>query len=63
MSLSLHTPKLNIFIKMLNSYQIITSFGSHKILTPSFSYYITNKKKRGKSIATYDFHIIHKATS
>ena len=33
MSLSSYTPKLKIFIKMLVSYQIITSFGSYKILT------------------------------
>ena len=32
-SLSSYTPKLKIFIKMLVSYQIITSFGSYKILT------------------------------
>ena len=31
-SLSSYTPKLKIFIKMLNSYEIITSYGSYKIL-------------------------------
>ena len=33
LSLSSYTPKLKTFIEMLNSYQIITSFGSYKILT------------------------------
>ena len=33
---------------MLNSYQIVTSFGSNKILTPSV-------KKHAKSITTYKF--------
>ena len=37
MSLSSYPPKLKIFIKMLDSYQIMTSFGSYKILTLSFN--------------------------
>ena len=37
MSVSSYTPKLKIFIKMLNSYQIMASFGSYKILTPLFN--------------------------
>ena len=38
MSLSLYTPNLKIFKKMPHSYQIITSFGSDEIPTPSFNH-------------------------
>ena len=41
MSVSSYTPKLKIFIKMLNSYQIMASFGSYKIPNPSFNRSIT----------------------
>ena len=37
-TLNLYTPKLNIFIKMLNSYQIINGLGSYNILTPLFNH-------------------------
>ena len=37
-SLTLYTPKLKIFIKMLNSYQIINGLGSYNILTPLFNH-------------------------
>lgn len=36
MCFSSYTLKLNVFIKMLNCYQIITTFGSYKISTQSF---------------------------
>ena len=51
--LSSSTPKMKIFIKMINSDQIITSFGSDKILSLSFSLWIT--KKLAKSIATHNY--------
>lgn len=51
--LSSSTPKMKIFIKMINSDQIITSFGSDKILSLSFSHWIT--KKLAKSIATHNY--------
>ena len=38
MSLSWHAPKMKIFIKMLNSYQIVTSFWSCKILNLSLNH-------------------------
>ena len=41
-SVSSYPSKLRILIKMLNSYQIMASFGSYKILTPSFNRSITN---------------------
>lgn len=44
---------MKIFIKMINSDQIITSFGSDKILSLSFSHWIT--KKLAKSIATHNY--------
>ena len=38
MLLSSFTPKLKTFLKVLNFYQIITSIGSDKTLTPSFDH-------------------------
>ena len=38
MLLSSFTPKLKTFLKVINFYQIITSIGSDKTLTPSFDH-------------------------
>ena len=38
MPLSSCTPNSKFFTKMLHSHQIITRFGSYKILTPSFNH-------------------------
>ena len=37
MFLSLYTPKLKIFIKMLNSHQLTTCYAFYEMLTPSFN--------------------------
>ena len=50
---------MKIVIKILHSYQIITSFVSYKILTPSFNQQIAYIKKRAKFIATYGFSTLY----
>ena len=53
--LNSHTPKLELFIKMLNYYEIITICRSYKTLTSSFNHGAAELKIRTKSIGTCDF--------